>query len=392
MSSGRLFIRGLTMEYDLKWENYKNWTENCISQLSEDKRFSDVTLMSDDLQTFKAHKIILSKSSAFFSNVLESMPLTSNNTLFLKGVDGTILKSMLKFVYEGLVSVPEEGLSKFLETGFDLKIVGIISGKESVMRKKMPEELMKDTIKQKVVTTPSKIMEESLEERNEKVLIFTNPKGIVEENFQEPKEKIHITQTKIMEESFQDLECHLSKTKEDLTEKGIKITTDGEEEEVQIKEEFSISSNTSEENSTIKLQHYPVATLNITEVKFKSHHCTFDPNVCNKQFTLKSNLKQHIEKKHLGTVAKRFECPDCPRKFYTRNEVTLHFDRKHRDLEKKHPCGVCGKKFYQAGDVKAHVKGVHDKIKDFQCNFCDLAFSQGCNLKTHIRKIHTSKN
>ena len=118
------------MEYDLKWENYRNWTENCISELFEDARFSDVTLLSDDLQTFKAHKLILSKSSDFFNKVLEGMPVTSNNTLFLKGVDGTILKSMLKFVYEGMVSVPEECLSKFLETGFDLKIVGIISGKE----------------------------------------------------------------------------------------------------------------------------------------------------------------------------------------------------------------------------------------------------------------------
>ena len=95
------------MEYDLKWERYSNWTENCIRELSEDLRFSDVTLLSDDLQQYRAHKIILSKSSEFFQKVLETIPPFSGNILFLKGIDGNVLKCMLKFIYEGTVSVPE---------------------------------------------------------------------------------------------------------------------------------------------------------------------------------------------------------------------------------------------------------------------------------------------
>merc|ERR1712126_473605 len=128
-----------TMEYDLKWESYRTWTENCIRELSDDSRFSDVTLLSNDLQQYKAHKIILNKSSEFFRQVLETIPPVSGNVLFLKGIEGNVLKCVLKIIYEGTVSVPEESLSRFLETGFDLKVAGIISGKESVMRKKAME-------------------------------------------------------------------------------------------------------------------------------------------------------------------------------------------------------------------------------------------------------------
>ena len=361
------------MEYDLKWENYRNWTENCISELSTDTTFSDVTLMSDDLQTFKAHKIILSKCSNFFQKVLESMPRNNTDTLFLKGVDGSTLKYMLKFIYEGAVSVPEEGLTKFLEIGFDLKVVGIISGssKESVMRMKNTEEAKSKDPTENIFTTPTKIIEESSKEVSE-ALDSTENDG---ENLRAP--------TKIMEEKLLEVSVGPSeKDTDDSNQNEISINDEHiDEAEVQIKEEFNVPSDT--------FMKFQMAALDINEQKI--YECTYDPNVCNKKFSLETSLKNHISKKHLGTVERKFECPDCFKKFYTRNEVTLHFDRKHRALEKKHPCSICDKKFYQAGDLKAHVKGVHDRIKDFQCNFCDLAFSQGCNLKTHIRKIHTSK-
>merc|ERR1712243_370498 len=69
-----------------------------------------MSLLSNDLQQYKAHKIILSKSSEFFRQVLEAFPPVSSNILFLKGIDGNVLKCMLKFIYEGTVSVPEESL------------------------------------------------------------------------------------------------------------------------------------------------------------------------------------------------------------------------------------------------------------------------------------------
>ena len=35
-----------------------------------------------------------------------------------------------------------------------------------------------------------------------------------------------------------------------------------------------------------------------------------------------------------------------------------------------------------------HIKGVHEKIKEFNCDRCNKKFSKGYNLKVHVQTVH----
>merc|ERR1712150_97330 len=58
------------------------------------------------------------------------------------------------------------------------------------------------------------------------------------------------------------------------------------------------------------------------------------------------------------------------------------------------PCPKCdhrarGKTISSAKqNLKAHIKAVHDKVKDHQCPQCDYKTAQKCNLNTHLKKHH----
>ena len=82
-----------------------------------------VTLVTDDGQHIKAHKIILSAGSHFFSDIF----LKSNQTnmlIYLKGIDSVQLEYILDFLYNGKASVGQEELKEFLETGKELRVKG----------------------------------------------------------------------------------------------------------------------------------------------------------------------------------------------------------------------------------------------------------------------------
>merc|ERR1712126_790702 len=85
----------------------------------------DVTLVSDDEETFLAHKFILAGCSSFFQKVLRkhSHP---NPLLYLSGIRSEYLQHVLDFVYEGKVEIDQQNLPHFLSVGEMLKISGLL--------------------------------------------------------------------------------------------------------------------------------------------------------------------------------------------------------------------------------------------------------------------------
>ena len=86
--------------------------------------FQDVTIISEDLKHFKAHRVILSAASGFFSEVLENMDL-SNPNIYLKGIKSQEMKRLLDFIYGGKALVPQDNLDSFLAAAQDAKIKGL---------------------------------------------------------------------------------------------------------------------------------------------------------------------------------------------------------------------------------------------------------------------------
>ena len=55
-------------EINFKWNQFDAHNTELLRTLLETKRFSDVTLVSDDQHQIKAHKFILSASSSIFDD------------------------------------------------------------------------------------------------------------------------------------------------------------------------------------------------------------------------------------------------------------------------------------------------------------------------------------
>merc|ERR1719508_143791 len=111
-------------DYHLNWRNFHFWVAESVKNLFEDQNFTNVTLVSDDLQQFKAHKVVLSSSSPFFETILRSNS-NPHPLLYLKGINSETLSLVMRFVYEGEVSVPQELVNSFMMTANDIKIKGL---------------------------------------------------------------------------------------------------------------------------------------------------------------------------------------------------------------------------------------------------------------------------
>ena len=115
----------MSEKFSLTWKDYhSNWTKS-LSKLRKDTEFADVTLISDDMEKFSAHKIILSSCSNTFKFILKE---NSNATplLFLGGVSSANLEFILDYIYYGEVSLHQEQLDSFLESAQKLEIEGLM--------------------------------------------------------------------------------------------------------------------------------------------------------------------------------------------------------------------------------------------------------------------------
>ena len=106
---------------------FKEFNENSCStirNLFEDKQFSDVTILSEEGEEMKLHRVILASASTFFRNILSRIK-QNNPLIFLKGIQMKELQFIVQFMYLGHTEVPQEGLKLFMEAAKSLQISGL---------------------------------------------------------------------------------------------------------------------------------------------------------------------------------------------------------------------------------------------------------------------------
>ena len=89
-----------TDKYCLKWNEFETNIRESFRSLREEQRLFDVTLATDDGQHFKAHTIILSAGSNFFSDIFMKTDHT-NILIYLKGTSSAVLEHVIEFLYNG---------------------------------------------------------------------------------------------------------------------------------------------------------------------------------------------------------------------------------------------------------------------------------------------------
>ena len=89
---------------------------------------------------------------------------------------------------------------------------------------------------------------------------------------------------------------------------------------------------------------------------------SFQCDRCNKQYSHKSHLTQHISSVHDG---KKHECDHCKKQFSHKFTLTRHISNVHD--RKKYECVLCNKQFSDKGSLKRHVSVVHEGINLNSC-------------------------
>ena len=108
----------------LKSEHFSENISSSLKEFQDLGEFSDVTLVCEGGVQVKAHRIILAASSGFFKSVLTNQSI-SGIYIYLRGIAGNHLKSLVNFIYQGEVNVHREELEEFLKLASELEVTGL---------------------------------------------------------------------------------------------------------------------------------------------------------------------------------------------------------------------------------------------------------------------------
>jgi len=105
----------------LEWKNYPDHLKNIFHQMIVSPEYTDATLVSEDQKEFKVHRVILSACSSVFESIFR-INSQSNAIVYLRGIEGQEIESILQFIYLGQTDLHQEKISEFLSVAKSLKI------------------------------------------------------------------------------------------------------------------------------------------------------------------------------------------------------------------------------------------------------------------------------
>merc|ERR1712086_676283 len=123
---GSITVTMAAGRYNLSW----NYEERCATMfeaflnIQQREDYSDVTLVTEDDQVMKAHRVILGACSSFFWNIFQKTN-TRDLCLYLPGIVQKDLQAILDFVYNGQTDIPADSLDTFTKAADQLRIKGL---------------------------------------------------------------------------------------------------------------------------------------------------------------------------------------------------------------------------------------------------------------------------
>ena len=126
--------------YNFSRSEFPLHCKTLLERVLSETEFQDVTLVSDDQQFIKAHKIILGLSSEYFREIL-MLQTHQQPFIVLKGITKDILESIVAFMYLGEASLPQHRVDSFVEAAKFLKIKGLIEEQENDIKEVTDDDI-----------------------------------------------------------------------------------------------------------------------------------------------------------------------------------------------------------------------------------------------------------
>ncbi|KAB7504648.1 Longitudinals lacking protein-like [Armadillidium nasatum] len=121
-------------EFLLKWNNHQSNLIGVFKDWLQDESFVDVTLVCGG-EAVSGHKVVLAACSPLLNRILHDNPCR-HPVVILNDVCSTDMKALLKFIYQGEVSVSQNELASFLKTADNLQIKGLAEGRDEEKKRK----------------------------------------------------------------------------------------------------------------------------------------------------------------------------------------------------------------------------------------------------------------
>ena len=257
-------------KFCLNWNDFQENVTTSIKDFRGD--FCDITLVSEGHKKIEAHRVILAASSNFFRDIFRQNP-HPNPMLFMRGIQDDQLSAVVDFMYHGQTNVAQDDLAGFLQLAAELQLKGL-SGAE------LDPDVYKDSknVKTRKKINPIDITKLELDkEQNPDHSIIEAKNQMVVEDVINIGENGHLV-------AYDDVtKARISTTDEHLVE-------------------------------TIK---------SMLEKANGIWFCT----QCGQTNRHQSNLKKHIEAKHIDGVS--HSCDKCGKQFRSKSDLYNHNSRHH---------------------------------------------------------------
>ena len=341
----------------VSWNDFPNVATSLFNELSTDTAFTDVTLVSEDLQQVRAHRVILATSSTLFGSILATLT-RPDPLLYLKGVQHRQLEALLTFIYQGKAEVEEDHLEEFMEAATQLGIKGLVKGGGGDQEEGKEADKLK---KKQVSKTKEPEINSCNDEQDSKESLINLRIGEVERVLRTE------TQSKDTEKEF-----HQKKIKKVKKKKSTK------NEELSCE---SIVERPSLEDSKAALRSALESVANKTDGK------QVDDDLTRSEENLIDLVAfEEAQKDDSG----QYSCNQCDFKSKNLFGLKRHFISHERV---KFTCmwDGCDQKYTRTDNMKKHMKTCHGiQGDDFGCDKCSMKFSFPEGLKAHIVELHTN--
>ena len=290
-----------TEKFSLSWNDFETSISGAFQEIRNEKEFFDVTLACEreDDQIY-AHKVILSACSPWFRSAFKRNP-HQHPLFYLKGVKHSQMMSLLDFMYNGEVSVPQEDLNNFLVVAEELQIKG----------------LTQNNSEKRPVSKSSLSSNTKISEAETKQLL----------NYCENQLSSTSDTSNDIQEIFAPVENEVyPDVMEVKSELGTIVNVD--DDFVEYEQEYVNYGNILPEDGDKNFQKYDELVKNMIRRTEDNHQwqCT----VCEKKYgkNYKSNLKEHIEVHHMKHISIICACGNI---FNTKRAFRDHCSKIHKE-------------------------------------------------------------
>ena len=329
-----------------------------LKQIWTDDGFSNITLTFEDESEIKTNRTLLAALSPVMRNFLKQGKETQNSQIFMFGIESSIMKALLEFIFTEEICIEQERLDLFFSTASKLKVNGFTAEdnkKEHVEKSEHDGLNHQDILRQDICLTmeetnpfdydsadfeideAQKTHEEVIQQNQ---LTNIDPGKDLYRNIQKDvQSQINNTSMKVDEEIVNDkrgISCFICKAAGKLDHDRFPTMDDLTQHE---KESHTRDKSPVYSCEKCGLEFHKLIVLNQHKRKEHPENTTRGSvicDVCGRSYKTKDRMEKHRDYSH-PIPGKLFKCrmPNCPKESMTKNASNVHYYQAHPEKQRK---------------------------------------------------------